>query len=145
MKLPDFIVAGAAKAGTSSLCNYLGQHEEIFITKPKELNYFNSWRKEEELGAYYKFFIGADDFIAGEGSVSYLNYSDITAIQLKKLFPEVKLIFMLRNPIQRYFSDFWFNINRGAVVYQKNLFDSLLFNKYQCQTQGIHVLITGNF
>jgi hypothetical protein len=95
-KSPDFIIAGAAKAGTSSLCDYLGQHSDIYMTQPKELNFFNRNREDRELDSYLKYFEGAENQIPGEGSVSYLHYSKFSAPQLKKHFPDLKLIFMLR-------------------------------------------------
>jgi hypothetical protein len=136
INFPKFIIAGAAKAGTSSLCDYLGQHHDIFITQPKELNFFNNKRKDEELNSYLKYFDAAKNQVAGEGSVSYLQYSKCSAPQLKRYFPDLRLIFMLRNPIQRLYSDFWFNIHRGAVIYKTNLFEDVLFQKLAMKDPG---------
>jgi hypothetical protein len=136
INFPKFIIAGAAKAGTSSLCDYLGQHHDIFITQPKELNFFNNKRKDEELNRYLKYFDAAKNQVAGEGSVSYLQYSKCSAPQLKRYFPDLRLIFMLRNPIQRLYSDFWFNIHRGAVIYKTNLFEDVLFQKLAMKDPG---------
>jgi hypothetical protein len=136
INFPKFIIAGAAKAGTSSLCDYLGQHHGIFITQPKELNFFNKNRRDKELNGYLKYFEGAENQVAGEGSVSYLHYSKFSAPQLRRHFPDLKLIFMLRDPIQRYYSDYWFNIHRGVVVYKSNLFEDVLFRKVTMRDPG---------
>ncbi|BAO76194.1 sulfotransferase domain-containing protein [Winogradskyella sp. PG-2] len=128
MNFPNFIVAGVAKCGTSSLCNYLNLHPDVFMTKPKELNFFGREGVENKLEAYGKHFEGSEGKIAGEGSVSYMLYSKLAAQQIKTYIPNVKLIVMLRNPLDRFYSDFWYNVNRGAVVYQKGLFEGVIDN-----------------
>ena len=74
--------------------------------------------KESDLKEYARYFLDAGNAIAGEGSVSYMYNSEITAPQLKLLFPDVKLIFMLRNPIERYYSD-PFPWRQGVCVVSK--------------------------
>ena len=129
MNFPDFIIAGAAKCGTSSLCNYLNRHPKIFITQPKELDFFGREGVEVKMEKYCMHFQNKGDRIAGEGSVSYMPYSELAAPQIKKYIPDVKLIFMLRNPVERFYSEFWFNVNRGAVVNKKGLFEDVVFNR----------------
>lgn len=126
---PQFIIAGAAKSGTTALCEYLGRDPQVFMTTPKELDFFLRERTEGDLKNYFNFFKEANGRVAGEGSVSYLSNSKWSAPQLKANFPDLKLIFMLRNPVDRYISDFWFYVAKGSVVNTPNLFDDILFGK----------------
>jgi len=126
MRFPDFIVVGVAKCGTSSLCNYVNMHPDVFMTRPKELNFFGRNGIEKKLEAYSKNFEGSEGKMAGEGSVSYMLYSELAAKQIKEYVPDAKLIVMLRNPMDRFYSDFWFNVNRGAVTYKKGLFEGII-------------------
>jgi hypothetical protein len=128
MNFPDYIVVGAAKCGTTSLCNYLNLHSDVYMTQPKELDFFGREGVENRIDEYCKHFQNGAGQIKGEGSVSYMLYSELAAAQIKKYAPNVKLIMMLRNPADRFYSDFWFNINRGAIVYKKGLFEGVINN-----------------
>lgn len=134
-KEPDFVIAGAPKAGTTALCEYLGNDPKIFMTTPKELDFFIKKRTSDDVDDYLGYFKNADNLLAGEGSVSYLSGSEYSAPQLKQYFPNLKLVFLLRNPIDRYVSDFWFYVNKGTVINESNLFDDLLFGR---KTLDIH-------
>ncbi len=131
MNYPDYIIVGAAKCGTTSLSNYLGEHPDIIMTQPKELNFFGRKNIEQKLEDYSKHFQPQKGKIVGEGSVSYILYSKLAAPQIKKYAPNVKIIVMLRNPVDRFYSDFWFNVNRGAVSYKKGLFDDVIDDNYK--------------
>ncbi|WP_435134177.1 sulfotransferase domain-containing protein [Formosa sp. A9] len=126
---PQFIVAGAAKAGTTALCEYLGRDPKIFMTSPKELDFFLRPRTPEDVEEYSVFFKNAGQLLAGEGSVSYLSNAQQAAPQLKANFPNLKLVFMLRNPVDRYVSDFWFYVAKGTIVNKRNLFENILLGK----------------
>lgn len=73
--IPDFLVIGAAKSGTTYLCNLLGQHPQVFMCDPKEPRYFGLPREEYEKkwGWYRSLFADIPDTVvaAGEGSQSY--------------------------------------------------------------------------
>jgi hypothetical protein len=112
---PDFIVCGAAKSGTSSLICYLSKHPEIYVPETKgELSFFN--RNYERGLTWY-----ADAFankkagqIAGEKSVSYMTKSTLVASRMYDLVPNAKLIFILRNPVERAYSNYRFDLSRGT-------------------------------
>lgn len=135
---PDYIVLGAAKSGTTSMCNYLGLHPNVYMTKPKELDFFGRERIEEKLDVYETYFSESNKKIKGEGSVSYMLYSELAAKQIKAYLPQVKLIMMLRNPADRFISDFWFNINRGAIIYQKGLLEAVINNTIEVPYSSVH-------
>jgi len=103
-KIPDFFIIGAPKTGTTSLANYLGQHEDIFFSDPKEPEYFAvnfNRRPISNIDNYLKLFNkidSKDNILIGEGSVNY--YYDINSIKnILSYNPNAKFIFMLRKPI----------------------------------------------
>jgi hypothetical protein len=127
-KLPNFLIVGAAKSGTSSLHNYLNQHTDVFMPsynneamKVKEPRFLikdlvqyrlhnGVWNFEE----YRSLFSDVKDEMAvGESSVLYLYYHQHAIKNIKYyLGNEVKIIIMLRNPTDRAYSAFQ-HVSRG--------------------------------
>jgi hypothetical protein len=114
MTLPNFLIIGAAKSGTTALYTYLKQHPEIFMSTPKELRYFSNFSTPPEgiphhhavssLEEYTAYFDAVTDEKAyGESSPMYL-YTAGTAERIKTVIPDVKLLAILRNPIDRAYS-----------------------------------------
>jgi len=110
--LPDFIIIGAGKCGTSSLYNYLIQHPNIYPAKIKELNYFGrrwtKWYRPNFPTIFLKHFVKKfrrEPFITGEASPFYL-LNPLVPIQVKEKIPNVKIIILLRNPVDRAFSQY---------------------------------------
>lgn len=131
MTLPDFLLIGAARSGTTSLNNYLGQHPEIFICPKKESSFFAleghprnfagppadiSWFNPHIVTAisdYQSLFNGiTSEKVSGEASVLYL-YSPIAARNIYRYLPNAKLLAILRNPAERAYSNFMFQVSRG--------------------------------
>jgi tetratricopeptide (TPR) repeat protein len=107
---PDFIVIGSMKAGTTSLYNYISQHPHFLPCIRKEIDFF-SIRYDKGLDWYLAHFPTIPknyNFFTGEASTSYLDYPDVPE-RLFKNFPNVKLIAILRNPIERAFSHYHHN------------------------------------
>lgn len=113
---PDFIIIGGAKSGTTSLFRYLGQHERVSLPEMKEPEYFAYGTREmpspgfkdtvEELEHYKSLFDGREErTITGEASPAYLYFSHV-AEELRDALPNVKLIAILRNPIDRAYSHY---------------------------------------
>ncbi len=120
-KLPTFLLIGAARSGTTALYSYLRQHPEIFMSERKESNFFafgdesldcagpgadyinNSIRT---LSDYRRLFdnVGIEKAI-GEACPLYL-YSEMAPQRIRHHLPDVKLIAVLRNPIEQAFSHF---------------------------------------
>lgn len=120
MTLPDFLVIGAYKSGTSSLQQYLRAHPEIFVPEFKEPRFFafdgdaGSAAADNpmyqgaivDLAAYEALFDPAGNAKAvGEVSPEYLKHGP-SAERIKARIPEAKLIAVLRNPVTRAFSDY---------------------------------------
>jgi hypothetical protein len=116
MILPNLLIVGAAKSGTTSLHNYLKQHSDIFMSDHKEPHFFvnNEIGTNRIPNGISKY----DDYIAlfknseiykyrGESSAMYLQFPDISIKNINKyLNDDVKVIIMLRNPIERAFSGY---------------------------------------
>ena len=110
--LPTFLVIGAAKAGTTSLFYYLRQHADIYLAPTKETNFYwaegarEGRRIPTTLEEYARCFAGARGQAAvGEISPQYLN-SPTAAARIRADLPDVKLIAVLRNPVDRAWSDY---------------------------------------
>jgi len=93
VQLPNLIVIGAQKSGTTSLHHYLSLHPEIMMSKHKELNYFNeelNWKKG--LAWYKSHFIG-EAKIYGESSPHYTFYPLYKGVaqRMYSIIPEAKL------------------------------------------------------
>ncbi|MHB1544407.1 MAG: sulfotransferase family protein [Gammaproteobacteria bacterium] len=101
--IPDFFIIGAPKAGTTALSEYLAEHRGVFITNPKEPQYFtfdfpghrgvSTW---EEYSALFSH-VDVDTKLVGDASVWYL-YSHIAIREIHRLQPTAKLIALLRRP-----------------------------------------------
>ncbi len=127
MTLPNFLIIGAAKSGTTALYRYLSDHPKIFMSSRKELHYFShpetsrlvkgpdSYQRVSvaSLTEYKEYFKEVKDEKAiGEASPSYLYFPEC-AKRIKQLIPDVKLIAILRNPIDRAFSAYMHAIRDG--------------------------------
>lgn len=107
-KLPNLIIIGAMKCATTSLHYYLGLHPEISMSREKELNFFiceGNWHKGIEW--YNSHFTGKAK-IHGESSPNYTNYPFSRGVpeRMYSCVPEAKLIYMVRDPIDRIISHY---------------------------------------
>ncbi|MEL6870151.1 MAG: sulfotransferase [Pseudomonadota bacterium] len=109
-KKPTFFILGAPKCGTTSFAAYLDQHPEITISTPKEPNFFSTdfpkLMATKSLDEYLGFFNFPENdtaVIGGEASTWYL-YSQVAATNILEFAPDAKMIVMLRNPVDMFFS-----------------------------------------
>lgn len=126
--IPNFLIIGAGKSGTSSLHEYLNQHPEIFMSPYKEPMYFRygfgSEKIDEEEKSYVKQLFDTEDKylqlfkdvrnekVVGESSVTYLA-NPVCASRIKKFNPKMKLLTILRNPVERAFSFYKMSVRMG--------------------------------
>lgn len=112
--LPDFIIVGAMKSGTTSLFNYLGQHPHIKPGLVKEIHYFDR-NLDKGFGWYKAHFplksLKSCRYKTGEASPSYM-FIPAVAERIYELLPNVKIIAILRNPTDRAISHFYHEVNR---------------------------------
>jgi len=111
--LPNFIIPGAMKSGTTALRIYLAQHPDIYMVS-KEVHFFdNDENYKKGIKWYEQFFKGWNGEKAiGEKTPQYL-YDKRVPERIYKLLPNAKLIFVLRNPIDRAYSHYWHNVRIG--------------------------------
>ena len=138
-KLPNFLIVGAAKSGTSSLHNYLSQHDEVFMPdykeggmKVKEPRFLikdlvqhrlhnGIWEWED----YQSLFTDVrQEKAIGEATVLYLYYFEHAIQNIKKYLGEdIRIVIILRNPVDRAYSAFQ-HVSRGFQ--EENSFEEAL-------------------
>jgi len=114
MTLPNFLICGAQKAGTTALYNYLKQHPDVFMSRPKETWFFDVYYNKG-LEWFAQHFEAYDDEDAiGEATARTMSAPEAPS-RIATHLPEAKLIFVLRNPIERAYSQFYFYISTGKA------------------------------
>jgi len=116
--MPNLLVIGAAKAGTTALYSYLTQHPQVFLSRVKEPEFFS---KEEYYARgldWYKdrHFEGAEDYLVkAEATPHYLYWSEKVAPRIKEAYRErpVKFIATFRDPVSRAYSMYWNMVGEG--------------------------------
>jgi hypothetical protein len=120
-KLPNFIIAGAPKAGTSAIFQYLSEHPEVCGSSIKETRFFireYSGKRETDIMAYSRYFArcqNSNNKIIMEASPGYLVNGRKIAERIKTLLGDCKLLFILRDPVNRIYSYYHFRITNGAL------------------------------
>lgn len=123
---PSFIIIGAQRSGTTSLYNYLTNHPGILYAGKKEIHYYDI---NYELGKswyqnlfpafklkYFKRIIHGKKVISGEASPYYLLHP-LVPERIYKDFPSIKLIVILRDPVDRAFSHYNLMKDKGIEKY----------------------------
>lgn len=98
---PEFVIAGAAKCGTTALFEYLSQHSAVYMPSLKEPGFFSTdlIGGVSTLEEYQKLFEAAPPHcLTGEASTRYI-YSKVAIARLLAHNPDVRVITMLRNPV----------------------------------------------
>ena len=106
--VPQFIIIGTQKGGTSSLFYYLKTHPQIKRSIKKETHYFNKFYENGQKWYLAHFPAKSKSYITGEATPDYLFHPD-TPGRIKNLNPDIKLIVLLRNPIERAYSAYQMN------------------------------------
>lgn len=119
MAMPNFLIIGTGRAGTTSLYNYLGQHPEIYMSPVKEPNFFGFEGEKKKNGRianlenYKELFKNVyREKAIGEASIIYLSKPK-AAEQIKRYIPKVKLIVILRDPADKLYSNFMHRCREG--------------------------------
>ncbi|MEM1172990.1 MAG: sulfotransferase domain-containing protein [Cyanobacteria bacterium P01_H01_bin.35] len=127
MKLPTFLVVGIEKAGTTSIYQYLNQHPQIYMSPVKETNFLErDWenfqgkpnsKRIDTWEKYCNLFNNVQDEIAiGEVSPNYLFHYKSSSQRIIKYVPDVKMIAILRNPVDRAYSDYLMHLRDSIEV-----------------------------
>jgi hypothetical protein len=101
--LPNLIVIGSQKCGTSGLHYYLGLHPEISMSDPKELNFFVAERNYPRGVDWYRAQFDPRATVRGESSPNYTAYPQHVGVpeRMHSIVPEARLVYMVRDPIDR--------------------------------------------
>ena len=131
MFLPNFLIAGASRSGTSSLHEYLASHPDVFMSRPKELHFFDeniNYRKGIEF--YQGYFNEVDSETAvGEATPLYFPYGLIQESKgewyidkeedvprrIRDTMPDCRIILTLRHPVHRLYSQYLKNHWQGKI------------------------------
>jgi hypothetical protein len=106
-RLPNFLIVGAPRCGTTSLSSYLSDHPDVFLAPQKEVNYFDyHYRRGVEW--YRAQFDGVTaERLVGEASPRYM-FDDDSMERMATLVPDARLVAILREPVARAYSAYWF-------------------------------------
>lgn len=141
---PNFFIVGAAKSGTTSLFYYIKQHPEIFMPKRKERFFFTGINKDTYSGRgnfygeyiidnweeYLKIFNNAEgETQIGEACVAYLYlYKKSIQRMNKYLKKKPKIVIILRNPIDRAYSNYLHHVRDGIehLTFEESIQDHII-------------------
>ncbi|MBT8399712.1 MAG: sulfotransferase domain-containing protein [Rhodothermia bacterium] len=115
MPIPDFIIIGAMKAGTTSLYHYLAAHDQIDMSSMKETNYFIAQKNYEKGHGWYRSLFREDGRLTGEASPNYTKrhiFGDVPR-RIHECNSDVKLVYLVRDPIERILSHYVHNYAHG--------------------------------
>jgi hypothetical protein len=112
-RLPDYIIAGAAKAGTTSLWAYLKEHPQVDAPITKEIAYFdvNFHRGIDWYRMHYPLAATREGVQTGEATPYYL-YHPHAPRRIAQVTPRAKIVMLLRNPVDRAFSHYQLKVKR---------------------------------
>lgn len=116
IKRPNFICIGAAKAGTTTLYDVLKDHSQIYLPHIKETHFFDDpqyWDRGAEWYFNEYFSKVKDQPLIGEITPSYVYFPDVPERIFSTLGPDVKIILMIRNPVDRAISHYKMHHSRG--------------------------------
>jgi len=118
---PNFFIVGAAKAGTTSLYEYLSKVPEIYMSPTKEPTYFSAnmedppqipvREKQEYLDLFHNV---VDEKILGEATAVYINEPEASKL-IHKVSPNARILISLRDPVERANSHY-FNLKRSRII-----------------------------
>lgn len=153
-----FIIIGTPKSGSSSLYGYLSDHPDTHLSKIKEYDFFknmgydwsrkdktirlkkklafwfafrNKWLANKMRRHYFKSCYKKEGKVSGDGSVSYFYFPEVPK-RIKYFVPQSKLILILRNPIDRVYSNYWMNYKQSQKrldwIWNWNSFEDFIEN-----------------
>src|SRR3954462_1224231 len=123
IRKPNFLIVGAAKSGTTSLFEYLRGHPDVFMPDVKEASYFAGAGVKNEADYLALFREAGPARAVGEASGAYLYLPDTARAIHDLLGPRVRIIVILRNPIDMAYSLWGHMVREGGE--QLGFFDAL--------------------
>jgi sulfotransferase family protein len=134
LRWPNLFLVGAAKAGTTSLYSELARHPAIYMSPMKEPHFFSRIEPTSERKAFFPHVADEDEYLAlfegamneevlGEASTSYL-WDSQTAERIKRVVPEARILILLRDPVERAYSQYWNDVREG--IERRSFLDALV-------------------
>ncbi|MGE0181552.1 MAG: sulfotransferase [Parvularculaceae bacterium] len=120
MSLPDFVIIGAMKCGTSTLHAQLSRQPQFFMSEPKEPNFFSDDAVYAKGEAWYRglFANAPQGAIKGESSTHYTKLPTYphTVERLAALIPDANFIYVMRDPVDRLISHYIHEWTQGVIT-----------------------------
>ena len=143
MNLPNFIIGGTNKAGTTSIFNYLNAHPKVCGSIIKETRFFQKdyiGELSQDKKTYSKYFKNCSNkcSVIMEATPSYLSRGRVVAEKIKIVLGDPKLLFILRNPIDRLFSYYNFQKSRFEIPLDLS-FDDYVEISMEYETKNIPI------
>ena len=107
------MIVGAQKSGTTTLHDWLGQVPGIWVSDPKEVHFFDRYQRRGVEWYSEQFQPAPDDQAWGESTPIYL-YRDAARESLADTLPTAHFIAILREPVSRAYSQYWFSRSKGV-------------------------------
>jgi len=130
----NFLGIGAQRCGTTWISQCLAEHPQICISHPKEVSFFGTMKFRFGLSWYKKHFSPKSNQILGEFNAGY-HTSNEAAHQIKTLFPDIKIIISLRNPINRVFSNY---LSVASFEARNQSFETWLYKNQKMIDRGLY-------
>ena len=139
---PDFMCIGAQKSATSWLYGCLGKHPEVYMARPKEIHFFDlPINYRNGLGWYSNHFLFSGKKKKGEITPAYSILGDDEIRFIKKIMPNLKLIYLLRNPIERA----WSQAKMELMLIPSKKFEEVPQQEFYNHFDNIGSLLRGDY
>ncbi|MGB7059600.1 MAG: sulfotransferase domain-containing protein [Geitlerinemataceae cyanobacterium] len=139
---PNFLIIGVGKGGTTSLYNYMIQHPKILPAIRKEIGISGHKPYQKSLELYLSHFPpipSQEDFLTGEAGTGY--FITPVAQKVKSLFPNVKIIVIFRNPVERFISEYNHHVKHGQ---EKRSIEEIISSQIEILSEDIQQVILEN-
>lgn len=136
MTYPNFLVVGGRRSGTTSLYRYLKATDGIFMPNEKYITFFktndpNSLTEKQYLSYYSAV---NDEKLIGEANPTYLDDPESPRL-IKEKIPNAKIIIILRNPVERTYSDYLFHLSKNHIT---DSLEDIIKKDHQILKRGLY-------
>ena len=117
-RLPGFIIVGAMKCGTTTLFRHLGKHPAIGLSQDKETDFFLAEQNFARGFEWYREQFRPGARLYGEASPNYSKCNEFPGVpeRIRRHLPDVRLIYMVRDPVERFVSQYLHHMNSGEIT-----------------------------
>lgn len=140
-RLPTYIIAGAMRSGTTALNSYLREHPDVAVSSSKEVHFFDSFYDRGVEWYLEQFPHSQSAEAVGEATPNYM-FSTTALDRIRETLPDVKLVVMLRNPIDRAYSHYWHDRARGKT---DGDFEENVKRELDGSDQGLNYIARGRY